>query len=121
MAGTMAMIGFGAENAGLTMQMTDSGWSYFAMVGEQLQEISATSVVGVVCKNMLGPVGGFVAIIGVILLPITSGDTALRSLRLIIAETFHVPQDKHKKRFMISLPNFCTYFPYSCVGKNQHS
>ena len=109
-AGTMAMIGFGAENAGLTMQMTDSGWSYFAMVGEQLQEISATSVVGVVCKNMLGPVGGFVAIIGVILLPITSGDTALRSLRLIIAETFHVPQDKHKKRFMISLPIFALTF-----------
>ncbi len=105
-AGTMAMIGIGAENLGITMQMTEGGWSYFASVGGEIQQISATSVVGVVCKNMLGNIGGLIAIIGVVILPITSGDTALRSLRLIIAETFHIPQDNSKKRMLLSIPVF---------------
>ncbi len=103
-AGTMAMIGIGAENAGITMQMTDSGWAYFTQVNGSLQQISATSVVGVVCRSMLGPVGGLIAIIGVILLPITSGDTALRSLRLILADALHIPQDKAEKRIKLAIP-----------------
>lgn len=45
----------------------------------------ATATIGVVCKNLLGSVGGIIALVGVIVLPITSGDTALRSLRLAIA------------------------------------
>ena len=105
-AGTMAMIGVGAEAAGITMQLTESGWSYFAVVSGSLQKISATSVVGVVCRNMLGSIGGLIAIIGVIVLPITSGDTALRSLRLILADTFHIKQDKSRKRILLALPVF---------------
>ena len=42
----------------------------------------ATGTVGVVCKYLLGHVGGIIALLGVIVLPITSGDTALRALRL---------------------------------------
>ena len=105
-AGTMAMIGIGAENAGITMQMTEGGWAYFAMVNGALQKISATSVVGVVCREMLGPIGGIIAIIGVILLPVTSGDTAFRSLRLILADAMHIPQDKEIKRILLALPVF---------------
>lgn len=56
----------------------------------------ATTVVGVVAKDMLGSVGGIIAIIGVIVLPITSGDTALRSLRIMISEALHI--DTSKKR-----------------------
>ena len=105
-AGAMAMIGVGAENAGITMQLTDNGWAYFQEASGALKQISATSVVGVVCRNMLGPVGGIIAIIGVIVLPITSGDTALRSLRLIISDTFHIKQDKNIKRIMLAIPVF---------------
>ncbi len=50
-----------------------------------LQEVNAslaTGTIGVICKDILGPVGGIIALLGVIVLPITSGDTALRSLRL---------------------------------------
>lgn len=62
----------------------------------------ATATIGVVCKNLLGSVGGIVAILGVIVLPITSGDTALRGLRLIVADTFHLDQKPMGKRLALS-------------------
>ena len=105
-AGAMAMIGVGADSAGITMQMTDGGWAYFQEIDGALTQISATSVVGVVCRSMLGSIGGIIAIIGVIVLPVTSGDTALRSLRLIIADTFHIKQDRNIKRILLALPVF---------------
>lgn len=58
----------------------------------------ATATIGVVCKDILGPVGGIIALLGVIVLPITSGDTALRSLRLAISESFHLDQTSKAKR-----------------------
>lgn len=67
---------------------------------------SATEVVGIVAKNFLGSVGGIIAIIGVIVLPITSGDTALRSLRLMAADAFHIDQAKKKNRLLVSLVIF---------------
>ena len=78
-AASMAMIGVGAAEGGITMQMTDGGWAYFAQVDGEVQKIAATSVVGVACNKLLGPVGGIVAIIGAIVLSVTSGDTAMRS------------------------------------------
>ena len=66
----------------------------------------ATSVVGIVAKNLLGSIGGIIAIIGVIVLPITSGDTALRSLRLMVADALHLDQSKKKNRLLLSLVIF---------------
>lgn len=66
------------------------------------QTTTATTVVGLVAKDLLGPVGGMIAIIGVIVLPITSGDTALRSLRLMLADTFHIDQTSKAKRLALS-------------------
>ncbi len=63
---------------------------------------SATSIVGIVANNLLGKVGGIIAIIGVIVLPVTSGDTALRSLRLMVADTFKLDQSKTAKRLCLS-------------------
>ncbi len=63
----------------------------------------ATRTVGVVCKDILGPVGGIIAILGVIVLPITSGDTALRGLRLVVAETLHMDQKPLGKRLGLSV------------------
>ncbi len=62
----------------------------------------ATATIGVICKDILGPVGSIVALAGVIVLPITSGDTALRSLRLAVAESFGIKQDNNKKRLALS-------------------
>lgn len=69
-------------------------------------ETSATEVVGIVSKNLLGSVGGIIAIIGVIVLPITSGDTALRSLRLMTADAFKINQSKRRSRLWLSLVIF---------------
>ena len=66
-----------------------------------LQEANAslaTATIGVVCKNILGPVGGVIALIGVIVLPITSGDTSLRALRMAIGDAFHIDQKSVGKR-----------------------
>ncbi|MCI8373237.1 MAG: carbon starvation protein A [Lachnospiraceae bacterium] len=69
-------------------------------------ETSPTEVVGIVAKHLLGSVGGIVAIIGVIVLPITSGDTALRSLRLMTADALQLDQSKKKNRLALSLVIF---------------
>lgn len=56
--------------------------------------------------GLLGAVGGFLAILGVIVLPITSGDTAFRSARLILSEFFKMPQTELPKRLVLALPLF---------------
>ena len=57
-------------------------------------------------KAILGPIGTILAIVGVVICPITSGDTALRSCRLIIAESFNYEQKKLRNRLIITLPLF---------------
>ena len=44
-----------------------------------------------------GPRGGIIALLGVIVLPVTSGDTALRALRLTVSENFHMDQSSNAK------------------------
>lgn len=67
-------------------------------------------VVKEVCTSVLGPVGGALAILGVVVLPITSGDTAFRATRLIIAETLGMEQKAVAKRLMLALPLFAVAF-----------
>lgn len=54
--------------------------------------------------GLLGPIGGVLAMIGVIACPITSGDTAFRSARLTIADWFHIDQKVIKNRLYLSIP-----------------
>lgn len=54
--------------------------------------------------------GGSLAILGVIAAPITSGDTAFRSARLIVADFLHLDQKPILKRLMVSLPLFAVGF-----------
>jgi len=61
-----------------------------------------TPVIGLVSRDMLGNVAGMVAIFGVITLAVTTGDTALRSLRLMIGEFFGINQKPVKTRLAIS-------------------
>lgn len=57
-----------------------------------------------VCVNWLGTFGGVLAILGVIAAPITTGDTAMRSLRLIIADSMGIEQRKILKRLIVTIP-----------------
>lgn len=56
--------------------------------------------------GLLGVFGGIIAFLGVVILPITSGDTAFRSTRLILAEYFNMKQTKVKNRLAIAVPVF---------------
>lgn len=84
--------------------------SYFFFDGG-MEEVGATSgqapeVVTSVAKSWLGMLGGILAILGVVAAPITSGDTAFRSARLIMADFLHLSQKPHLNRLAIALPLF---------------
>ena len=68
--------------------------------------IGKPAVIGLVANDMLGTVGGLIAVIGIIVLPITSGDTALRSARLMIADHLNISQKDMKNRLSLSLAIF---------------
>lgn len=65
----------------------------------------ATAMVGLISR-FLGSIGAFFAILGVIMLPITSGDTAFRSLRLMVGEAFNIDQTVIKNRLLTTLGIF---------------
>ena len=67
---------------------------------------SAPQVVTLVSEGWLGTLGGVLALLGVVAAPITSGDTAFRSARLIISEFVHLNQRKIVNRFIICIPLF---------------
>ena len=68
----------------------------------------ASNVVYDISTGVLGTVGGLLAIVGVIVCPITSGDTAFRSARLILAETFRLEQKSIRNRLVITIPLLVT-------------
>ncbi len=68
--------------------------------------LQAPEVVTAVSQGWLGTFGGILALLGVVAAPITSGDTALRSARLIIAEFIHLEQKSIMKRIWICIPLF---------------
>ena len=71
---------------------------------------SAPAVVNLVCNDWLGLAGAVLAILGVVAAPITSGDTALRSARLIVAEWLKLDQRPIAKRLIICVPLFLCSF-----------
>ena len=56
--------------------------------------------------GLLGVFGGIIAFLGVVILPITSGDTAFRSSRLILAEYFNMDQKPLRNRLLMAMPLF---------------
>ena len=74
------------------------------LLNEALTNQGQSGTVYEISKTMLGNIGGALAIIGVVVCPITSGDTAFRSARLILAEWTKLDQKKIKNRLIITLP-----------------
>ena len=71
---------------------------------------SAGVLVNDISMSWLGTFGGILALFGVVAAPITSGDTALRSARLIAADFLHYDQSSVAKRLIISVPIFAAAF-----------
>lgn len=69
-------------------------------------ETNASIIVDAITKDWLGAVGGVLAILGVIAAPITSGDTAFRSARLIVADFLGMEQKSMRRRLYICIPMF---------------
>lgn len=88
---------------------TVSSWFFFdggaEAVGSSLSA-AAPEVVVSVSKSWLGIFGGILAVLGVVAAPITSGDTAFRSARLIVADFLHLDQKPIRHRLAISIPLF---------------
>ena len=72
------------------------------LVTKDMLHNQPTAVVGTISKDMLGSVGGIIAVIGVIVLPVTSGDTALRSLRIIVSDAFHIDNSKKRNKLILA-------------------
>ncbi len=64
------------------------------------------TAVNAACTLFLGQAGAVIAVLGVVVLPVTSGDTAMRTCRLILAEVFHVEQKSRMKRLALAIPIF---------------
>ena len=88
---------------------TVASWFFYgggaAEVGSGLSA-AAPEVVVKVSEGWLGILGGILAILGVVAAPITSGDTAFRSARLIVADFLRLPQKPIRNRLIISIPLF---------------
>ncbi|MBC7124278.1 MAG: carbon starvation protein A [Bacteroidales bacterium] len=75
----------------------------------------ATIIIREISNTTLGTIGGILAILGVVAAPITTGDTAFRSARLIVADFLRFPQKKLWNRIMVSLPLFAIGFTLTQV------
>lgn len=82
---------------------------------EVLAKGEAALVVSEASTMLLGSVFGTLAILGVIVLPITSGDTSFRSARMILADYFNFGQKQVWKRFAIAIPMFVISFILTTV------
>ena len=70
----------------------------------QLAAVKPAGVVYEVCTKTMGGLGVTLAMLGVIACPITSGDTAFRSARLVIADWFKIDQRNHVNRLLLCIP-----------------
>ena len=97
--GVIALIWAAAAMAYFRVDTAD-GWSALAAIGG-----NSTSV-DQIARGVLGKVGTVLAIVGVVICPVTSGDTALRSARLIVGEVFKLDQKKIVNRLILTVPLF---------------
>ena len=71
-------------------------------------------IVNEICNTWLGKIGAIIAVLGIVVCPITTGDTAFRSLRLILADAVGFPQKSIKNRILVCIPIFLIAF-LSCT------
>ena len=79
---------------------------YTTIAGGESIINDAPSIVNAICNDWLGLFGGILAMLGVVAAPITSGDTALRSARLIVADFLKMEQKSIRRRLYVCIPLF---------------
>ena len=84
------------------------------MIDGVLTQVTPAIAVDMICKSWLGKVGAVIAVVGVVVCPITSGDTAFRSMRLTLADLFRYDQKKIANRLVISVPVFIVAY-FCCM------
>ena len=96
--------------------------SFFPNGLEGLNAVLAQGGAGLVVKEvsvgLMGTVGGLLAVLGVIACPVTSGDTAFRSVRLIIADALGIEQTSRANRLKLAIPVFAVGFALTFVDFN---
>ena len=107
-----AAIAYCGGPEGLNNAMTSVGTEINGVIVRNAQ---AADLVDMICKSWLGKVGAVIAILGVVICPITSGDTAFRSLRLSLADMLKYDQKPVFKRLVICLPIFAVAFMFCKV------
>lgn len=80
------------------------------MIDGTLTKVTPAIAVDLICRSWLGKVGAVIAIIGVVVCPITSGDTAFRSLRLTLADGLKYRQKPILNRIIVAVPIFIVAF-----------
>jgi len=94
------------------------GMTFYPDVQSLMNAGGPAAVVNDSCVALLGGFGGLLAILGVVVLPITSGDTAFRAARLTIADVLKLPQIKPAKRLTIAVPLFIIGIALSQIDFN---
>ena len=94
--------------------------SFFGGVEElnttmRTQDNNAAWVVNKISTDLLGSIGGVLAIIGVVAAPITSGDTSFRSARSILSDFINLDQSRIKNRLILSVPLFVVGFGLTLI------
>ena len=95
------------SESAIAMVWAAGGAAFYGATGglfNAISELGQSGAVYDISTGMLGMAGGALAIVGVIACPITSGDTAFRSARLILAEITGLDQKKIRNRLIITLP-----------------
>jgi carbon starvation protein CstA len=77
-----------------------------AMTDPTTGKVNPAIIVNAICNSWIGSVGAVLAVLGVVVAPITSGDTAFRCARLIAADFLRIKQDKIIKRLLLCAPLF---------------
>ena len=91
----------------IAMVWCAAGCTVYPVIKASLAEgvaIGTPTVVYAICQSTMGKIGGALALLGVIVCPISSGDTAYRSARLTIADWFKIDQGDWKKRLLLTVP-----------------
>ena len=104
-AGRKVFYGAMILEAAIALIWAGAGMAFYGgELNQNLARLGQSGTVYELSQTMLGKVGGTLAVVAVIICPITSGDTAFRSARLILSEMFHLNQKPIRNRLVITLP-----------------
>jgi len=118
--GRMVFFGAMITEAIIALIWAAAAMAFFQGVGPLNEQLAANNMqpawfVNLISYEWLGVIGGILAVFGVIAAPITTGDTALRSARLIIADFTKINQKKLSSRLIITTIIFIIVYSFTLM------